>query len=138
MAIVHYLKRALVGSHKYTGQICLREKPSVSDLESSRFGRYICDYPVQSVHAPVMHRLDFSYVRAGITIGRINALLGESPHRNARAGPLYGLPTICPERCLTSRRSVRGAYAPNRGRHCSVRLDQPDAPTRVLTQEIVM
>jgi len=42
-----------------------------------QFGRFIRDYPVQSVHAALIHRFDFSYSCAGITIGRINALLVE-------------------------------------------------------------
>jgi hypothetical protein len=45
-------------------------------LRTKQFGPYIFVYPFQSVHAPVMRRLDLGYARAGITIGRINGVLG--------------------------------------------------------------
>src|ERR1035437_9807065 len=59
-----------------TGQICLREKPSVSDLESSSLaglGGFIRVYSVKSVPAPLIHRFLFVYSCAGITFGQINA-----------------------------------------------------------------
>lgn len=37
---------------KKTGQICWREKLSVSDLESSSLAGFFCAYLVQSMHAP--------------------------------------------------------------------------------------
>jgi hypothetical protein len=41
-----------------------------------QFGLLISVYPVQSVHAPLIHRFNFSYPRAGIMIGRLNGVVG--------------------------------------------------------------
>jgi hypothetical protein len=43
----------------------------VSDLESASLAGYCRAYAVQCVYAPLNHGFEFSYWRAGITIGRI-------------------------------------------------------------------
>jgi len=46
------------GLHQYTGQICLTQRARARDKESSRFGRYICVYPVQSVQASLSEEVN--------------------------------------------------------------------------------
>ena len=89
---VHLARQACVGvadgrhlgrKHKKTGQICLGEKPSVSDLESSSLAGFFRGYSVQSVHAPLAHRFQISYACAGIRIGRINGHVGKLSWSNS-------------------------------------------------------
>lgn len=54
-----------------TGQTWRTLPLRVSDLESASLAGYCRAYAVQSVHAPLNDRFEFSYRRAGITIGRI-------------------------------------------------------------------
>src|ERR1017187_9840250 len=77
--VVMYGKVTITGQ---TGPPCLLR---VSDLESASLAGYCRAYAVQSVHAPLSHRFEFSYWRAGITIGRICPLAGslsETPSRS--------------------------------------------------------
>ena len=46
---------------KKPGHICLRDRPSLSDLASSSLAGFFRQYSAQSVHAHLTHRFDFCY-----------------------------------------------------------------------------